>query len=679
MKLRKQLLLVSLFILVLPWAGCQYIREMEAVLINGQARALEATAHAVSAHLQSQSVFAQKSENPSIDLQKQLYFHQLRYEPILDGYLDSWLLPTLNSRTFLHQTQEVPRLSLFTGIFQDYAYFIFEVTDNERLFHDPQAASIASGDHIILRLLDDNQKESLYYLRTSGEGPFSARYINPEGQIRQEHRIRGFWAENPQGYTIEILLPLRVLGQHIEFAYAKRNGIQLGTLNTGDKPPPWVTALPEIESIIDIYSDEQTRIQVVDPRGWLLAQTGSLGEATYTADDDIDWQASIYRLALNNMALKRLDNPSTRGRMDGREVQSALQGSSMTELYQDGNQRVARTAVPILQNNRVVGAVVVEQSTESLIAGTNTAFNRLFYYVGIAFVVVFFGIFTFATILSIRIRRLSKAADNAIGDDGKIKSEFIHSSSRDELGDLTRSYGQLLTRLRDYTDYLRTLASKLSHELRTPLAVVRSSLENLDHPVDAAEANQYRQRAKEGAERLGNILSAMSSASHMEDSIQHTPTENFQLDRLLTEVSAAYRSTYTNNNIQLDIESADYQMHGSPDLIVQMLDKLVDNAVDFCPSDGMITIKLQRTKNNFMLSVSNTGPLLPAHMQGQLFDSLVSVRESNGKNQKTHLGLGLYIVRLIVDFHRGKIQASNLEDHSGVSFDIQFPRDVKNS
>ena len=674
MKLRSQLLLVSLCILVLPWAGCQYIREMEQVLLESQARELEATARAVSAHLQTQVQELSTTTLPNVDLQQQLYFHRLRYEPILDGEVEDWLLPILKSQSFVSASANQLRVSLFAGTHRDLAYLIFEIIDNVPQFHNIQQSGLANGDHIVLRSLDDNKAIVEYVLRASAQGPFSARYVNPDGQIRQEHRIRGYWSKKSEGYIVEVLLPLRVIGERLDFAYRKQNNQSVGTLRPALLPPPWVQPSANIEAIIAIYSDQpDMRINVIDPRGWLLAQSGQLNDSNFEDFTTVDWQSSIYRLALGEMALDRLDNPLINGRMDSLEVESALANEPATRLYQNGNRRVARTAVPIRQNNMVVGAVAVEQSTDSLIEGTNTAFNRLFYFMGIAFAVVFIAVFALASILSFRIRRLSKAADNTIGEDGKIKADFIRSRSGDEIGDLTRSYGQLLTRLRDYTDYLRTLASKLSHELRTPLAVVRSSLENLDHAGDNGEAQQYRQRAKEGAERLANILAAMSSASHMEDSIKHTPTENFQLDTLVRELTEAYRSTYPQSQFALNIEPGTYVLHGSPDLIVQMLDKLIDNAVDFCPTYGKILLSLNRHKKTLQLSISNTGPLLPDNMQGQLFDSLVSIRDSKAHQQKTHLGLGLYIVRLIVDFHNGQIHGRNLGDGSGVSFDIELP------
>src|SRR5690606_22801606 len=97
-----------------------------------------------------------------------------------------------------------------------------------------------------------------------------------------------------------------------------------------------------------------------------------------------------------------------------------------------------------------------------------------------------------------------------------------------------------------------------------------------------------------------------------------------------------------------DVGSA--RMEGSPELIIQMLDKLVDNAVGFSADGDEIVIRLAREHGSFTLSVTNPGPPLPERMRSRLFDSLVSVRADDAGK---HLGLGLFIARLIVTGHGG--------------------------
>jgi signal transduction histidine kinase len=111
---------------------------------------------------------------------------------------------------------------------------------------------------------------------------------------------------------------------------------------------------------------------------------------------------------------------------------------------------------------------------------------------------------------------------------------------------------------------------------------------------------------------------------------------------------------------------------GAPDLVAQLLDKLVDNALGFARSETAIRVELRRGAGTAILAVLNAGPLLPAGTTGQLFESMVSIRPANPEGVP-HLGLGLYIVRLVAEFHGGKAEARNLDDESGVVVIVTIP------
>ena len=133
----------------------------------------------------------------------------------------------------------------------------------------------------------------------------------------------------------------------------------------------------------------------------------------------------------------------------------------------------------------------------------------------------------------------------------------------------------------------------------------------------------------------------------------------------------AYRGAYTNHALTLDLEPETAIVRGAPDLIVQALDKLIDNATSFCPIDGSIELRLSAVTDGWEISVSNNGPTLPAELQDHLFDPMVSLRRNESSG--VHLGLGLHIVRLVVDFHRGRVKAENLLEDQGVCVTMHFP------
>jgi signal transduction histidine kinase len=132
-----------------------------------------------------------------------------------------------------------------------------------------------------------------------------------------------------------------------------------------------------------------------------------------------------------------------------------------------------------------------------------------------------------------------------------------------------------------------------------------------------------------------------------------------------------YQSAFPQIRIELLAPPDVCFLQGAPDLIVQMLDKLVDNAVDYCPAGGAILIELRRDSADYRLSIANDGPPIPDALLPRLFESLFEHRSSPG--DKPHFGLGLYIVRLIAEFHGGQSLAGNRPDAGGALFTVILP------
>jgi two-component system, OmpR family, sensor histidine kinase ChvG len=223
-----------------------------------------------------------------------------------------------------------------------------------------------------------------------------------------------------------------------------------------------------------------------------------------------------------------------------------------------------------------------------------------------------------------------------------------------------------------YTDYLRTLASKLSHELNTPLAIVKSSLDNLEHAALPAEAQPYLARARDGVARLGALVRAMSESSRMERAISAAEPEDVDLREVVRGCADAYRPLIGARRLDGVLPDAPVYLHCAPELIAQALDKLLDNALSFTPPEGWLRLTLRGAPDGAEIELANQGPPLPAAMQGRLFDSLVSLRDKATPGDAPHLGLGLYVVRLVAERHGGVASARNLDDGSGVAFSLRL-------
>ncbi|MCJ8274899.1 MAG: ATP-binding protein, partial [Psychrosphaera sp.] len=268
--------------------------------------------------------------------------------------------------------------------------------------------------------------------------------------------------------------------------------------------------------------------------------------------------------------------------------------------------------------------------------------------------------------------------EQAIDEQGKIKNYIQGSTTQDEIGDLSRSFASIIGRLGQYTHYLENMSSRLSHELRTPVAVVRSSLENLAMQPMTDDAKVYMDRAQEGITRLNKLITNMSEATRLEQTLQSAEKEMFNLMEVVSGCVGGYKYAYPQVDFKLDIPDEPMTGNGAPDYIAQLLDKLITNAVEFSQKGCPIVVTAVQEKNVAKFGISNVGPALPEEMKDRIFDSMISLRPQIQQKQP-HLGIGLYIARLIAEFHQGRIYAENWSDpegdsaHSGVVVYVIIP------
>ncbi len=677
MNLRRQLLLVSLLTLVLPWAGCQFIRETESALREHQQQSLSSTALAIADSLSRfpdefsiAAPISQFGEN-------QLYGHPLDSAPLIDGYFDDWPLSSASARTMRGVDGPV-RFAL--GIRGQHAFLFVDVRDENIVYASTAAVADAGAlekfsDRVVLVASNGADLTSFFEFAAEAPGSLIARNRTGGGQSA-EPRILAHWQDTASGYRLEARLPRHLLDSHLGIVVTNTKstddpGIRSSSFG-GRLPGRFVTSSPLLQSVVAGYAQPGLRLIVTDRTGWRLAQAGdtSLSRSDrQAAESSSRWLRLAYNKLLEPGEEALLAEPHPSGREQQNYVARALNATQATSWFRsrsDGRAVIA-VAQPVWSGNVQTGVVILQQGTDAILSLTNQALTRLMNFTLIATLAAAAALLGYSSWLSLRIRRLSSAAETALDED-KVHVDLPSAYANDEIGDLSRSFASVLQQLGDYNDYLRSLAARLSHELRTPLTIVTSSLENLEHEPLTDEAAKYTARAKDGATRLKKILNAMSEASKVEELMENIELERFNLHDALTSTVAAYGDAYPERRIRYVSDADDATIEGAPELIIQMLDKLIENAVEFSAPGDQIDISLSSAGTAVTVTVSNPGPPLPEKMRTQLFDSMISVRPDHADK---HLGLGLYIARMIAAGHQGSIRADNID--SGVAFQINLP------
>lgn len=709
LSIRAKMLLVSCVLFAIPWIAYLYAGELERILRQTQEASVLNTARAIATALNDRpSLFHARERDLRMDSPNDIVAYKLPRPIELDGRIDDWMQQGVELRALgrehvveLAADTEVAPITLWhaLGVYDNFVYAAFEVIDEMLVYRDPEHLRVDTADHVRIGLVTPWGELRRYIVSAREAGPVTAVQVptdatSPSRAI-PEPRIQGYWRETDSGFNLELRLPRAMVGPRLGFAFAdvddrdtRRIRSIVGSigpegresLGTAMVPPP------EAVQIVRSLSRPGTRVWIVSGDRRLVARNGTLRStpepSAPSAQEGSDFLARaeavlrpLYRYVIPP-APTLVNEPNANAKLyEGSEVDSALAGrvANARHRLDDSPIEVLTSAHPVWADERVIGAVVVEETTQGVLAVRQRLIERLLSLALGSFLLVGIALFFFATRLVSRIRQLRDEAEQAIDSAGRLRTVTASSSAGDELGDLSRSFSSALDRLAQYTQYLEGLASRLSHELRTPITVVRSSLENLRLHTLPPEADVYVTRAEQGLARLSTILTRMTEATRLERMMRDAERERFDLRAVVTGCVEGYRIAYAMKRFELVVPEHAVMLTGVPDLIAQMLDKLVSNAVDFARGEPPIEVGLRLGVQDAVLTVRNVGPRLPEEIKERLFQSMASVRPATSGHEP-HLGLGLYIVQLIVDFHHGKVTARDRLDVDGVEVIVQLPR-----
>lgn len=674
--LRFKLLLASFSLILIPWAGYQYLSEMETSLRQSQQTLLLNRAEIVARLLAADSdnrLTALTSDATVRDTP--LYVHPLANAPQLDGYDEEWQDLVSQSRQF-RASATVPDAVTFewlAGFHGDSIYLLIRVTD-QTLIYPQSEQMLQHADHLILALPGPSGKSRKYRLGTLAPGWLNV--VEYESN-RQQTAIRGEWQETADGYRVELEIPRSLPGGYLSLAVVDIDAPQANpvgiaaTSGWGSNKNLSRLVMPTLQAdrLLHGLEEKNHRYTILNRQRQVIGQHGSIRTFSKPSDTLLSRIMSLLSASTDETGA---DAREGMGKLDGPEIRRALSGNGAVYRYKISGSKTTllSAAQPIEIDQSIIGAVVVEQSTQAILLLQQSALERLILISLMLFVITGGTLLLFASSLTRRITQLSHKYNRAVSPDGRIIAEVQVGKVTDELGELDRSFSSVLKRSIEYTAYLESMASRLSHEFRTPLTMVQSSLENIQADKESNRESPYIERALDGTRRLNLILTRIREASRLEQSFQHSEKEDVDIAAFCKTLCDGYAITYPAVDFECRLTSRRVWIRIAPDLISQALDKLISNAVDFHLPNSPITISLDADNSKALeIKVRNRGPRIPENEIPELFHSMESKRKDN--DNQLHLGIGLYLVRLIVEHHRGKAWVKN--ESNGVCFAITLP------
>jgi len=249
------------------------------------------------------------------------------------------------------------------------------------------------------------------------------------------------------------------------------------------------------------------------------------------------------------------------------------------------------------------------------------------------------------------------------------------SNPRDELGQLATTFNELLTRLSAAFAQQRRFMADASHELRTPLSVMNTAA-SVTLKKEHREEEEYREALQMMAEqtrRLSRIVKDMFILARADAGRYPLQKRTLYLNDLLEEVARAGSMLASDKGVTVELTNLpEAAFHGDEDLLRQMILNLTDNAVKFTPPGGVVRLGLTRQAHEYRLSVSDTGPGIPAEARPHLFERFYRADKSRSRSEDGGAGLGLAISRWIAQAHEGDLELAD-STRTGATFVARLP------
>jgi len=707
-RLGTKLALMGLALLVVPWFSYLQLVEMERLLIQGQSQAQLLTAEGISTLFNGrEDLFNDLPVN--LEDFEPLYAQPLGNTIRLDGSAEDWGKDAeQEALTFGSGSWQDSDLQLLLGERSDFLYVHMRIKDDRLVYRNPEFLRLDNADHIRLNYIGAGGEEGRMALVFEDSNVITGFAMDEQWRYAAtgdaDNRVQGVLRRQPaaaegsttdallRDLTLEFRIPLSLLGSRQFFGLTfvdVDDPLQRQVVRSTQTLPKEanqnfnlvVLRTPEVRNIVQGLGYSGAKILVIDSLQRVRAEVGATRKSSPADDDGLRFGAVTRQLTAAGDFVGSLLHPAAAEEAQVRESNNQREKAVRVSLAGDpialrnpvsNNEELILAAHPIVSADQVIGAVIVEQNIDDILRFQRSALEQVLLLTLLSLLAIFLALIAFAGRLAWRIRNLRREASSAIDARGRLRRGGLlnEMNSGDEIGDLARSVSNMLEKLKQHNGFLENMPRTLRHEINNPLNTLSTSLQNLADEHPSIDSSKYLESAKRGVNRIGAIVQNLADAANLEEALEAEELEEIDLNLLLSSYVANCDASHTGVSFQYSGTDAPALVLVSDFRVEQMLDKLIDNAVDFHRSDTPIRVHLECYGDIAQIAVANRGPALPAAKLQSIFDSMVSHR---GPDNRLHFGLGLHVVRIIAEHHGGTAMAMNLEDRSGVVLLIRLP------
>ena len=343
----------------------------------------------------------------------------------------------------------------------------------------------------------------------------------------------------------------------------------------------------------------------------------------------------------------------------------------LENLYSNTRYYVA-TPVVSRSTGESIGFVVVSTPAEEAAQLMGPMFQIFLITAGVVLLVALAASSILAKYEAQQLKDLAETAHRFGHGDLRARAK-VDEGGTVEMHELAAEFNNMAASLEQSEIRRREFVANVSHELKTPMTTIAGFMDGmLDGTIPPERHRQYMQTVSDEVRRLSRLVRSMLDISRLQSQgIPEQRKRRFDIVESVGQVLITFEQKINDKHIDVEADLPDegLMVWADSDSITQVIYNLTDNAVKFCPQDGQLWVRVAAEGQRARVTVGNTGPTIPPEELPLVFDRFHKMDKSRSVDRDGY-GLGLYIVKTIIEGHGEDICATSKDGRTEFSFTL---------
>ncbi len=348
---------------------------------------------------------------------------------------------------------------------------------------------------------------------------------------------------------------------------------------------------------------------------------------------------------------------------------------STNKRVSDGYEDIQKKGYCITASGVIPKATMVIKIQDQYYLIESFSNDSLYWIVNFVIILSFIGCIVIGTIITVFVGRtilkplheISRATSEVARGNFKVR---VRVPDDIEYGMLANNFNKMAVQLSEIETLRGDFISSVSHEFKTPLASIQGFAKLLqDENISEEDRKEYTQVIIDETSRLTKLSTNILKLTKLENQKTIGKKSKFLLDEQIRKIIVMLEPEWSKKDIELDVDLEEITYIGNEELMAQIWQNIINNAIKFTGVGGNIGVKLYRSEQCIVVKISDDGPCIPDEKRTKIFEKFYQGDHSRSTDGN---GLGLALVQRVVELCNGSVWVENTAP-TGVCFTVQLP------